>query len=44
LFTYLLAVVSATIEQCVIRDVRNQLYAHLHKLSLSFFHASKTGE
>lgn len=43
LFTYLLAVVSATIEQCVIRDVRNQLYTHLHKLSLSFFHASKTG-
>jgi subfamily B ATP-binding cassette protein MsbA len=43
LFTYLLAVVSATIEQCVIRDIRNQLYAHLHRLSLSFFHARKTG-
>jgi subfamily B ATP-binding cassette protein MsbA len=43
LFTYLLAITSAAIEQRVIRDVRNQLYAHLHKLSLSYFHRSKTG-
>ena len=43
LFTYLLAVTSAAIEQRVIRDVRNQLYTHLHKLSLSYFHKSKTG-
>ena len=43
LFTYLLAIVSAAIEQRVIRDVRNQLYAHLHRLSLSYFHKSKTG-
>jgi len=43
LFTYLLAITSASIEQRVIRDVRNQLYAHLHKLSLSYFHRSKTG-
>jgi subfamily B ATP-binding cassette protein MsbA len=43
LFTYLLAIVSAKIEQLLIRDVRNQLYAHLHKLSLAFFHRSRTG-
>jgi subfamily B ATP-binding cassette protein MsbA len=43
LFTYLLAITSADIEQRVIRDVRNQLYTHLHRLSLSFFHKSKTG-
>lgn len=44
LFTYLLAIVNASLEQNVIRDVRNKLYAHLHRLSLSFFHASKTGQ
>lgn len=43
LFTYFLAVVSAKIEQLIIRDVRNQLYTHLHRLSLAFFHRSKTG-
>jgi subfamily B ATP-binding cassette protein MsbA len=43
LFTYLLAIVSARIEQRMTRDVRNALYAHLQKLSLSFFHASRTG-
>lgn len=42
-FTYLLALTNASLEQNVIRDVRNKLYAHLHRLSLSFFHASKTG-
>ena len=44
LFTYLLSVRSAGIEQEVIRDIRNRLYAHLHKLSLAFFHASRTGQ
>jgi subfamily B ATP-binding cassette protein MsbA len=44
LFTYLLSVTSAAIEQKVIRDIRNGLYAHLHKLSLAFFHASRTGQ
>ncbi|HVP57511.1 MAG TPA: ABC transporter ATP-binding protein [bacterium] len=43
LFTYLLAIVSAQIEQVMIRDVRNHLYRHLHKLSLAFFHRSRTG-
>jgi subfamily B ATP-binding cassette protein MsbA len=44
LFTYLLAVVSASLEQSVIRDLRDSLYTHLHRLSLSFFHTSKTGQ
>jgi subfamily B ATP-binding cassette protein MsbA len=44
LCTYLLAVVSVSIEQKVIRDIRNKLYAHLHSLSLAFFHASRTGQ
>jgi subfamily B ATP-binding cassette protein MsbA len=43
IFTYLLAVINADIEQRVIRDVRNKLYTHLHRLSLSYFHRSKTG-
>jgi len=30
--------------QCVIRDLRNQLYVHLNQLSLSFFHHTATGE
>lgn len=41
--TYLLAITCASIEQRVIRDVRNRLYTHLHNLSLSFFHQSRTG-
>jgi len=44
LFTYLLAITNASIEQSIVRDVRNKLYAHLHRLSLSFFHARKTGQ
>jgi subfamily B ATP-binding cassette protein MsbA len=44
LFTYLLAITNASLEQSVIRDIRNHLYAHLHRLSLSFFHTSKTGQ
>ncbi len=30
--------------QCVIRDLRNDLYRHLNRLSLSFFHHTPTGE
>jgi len=30
--------------QSVIRDLRNQVYAHLNDLSLSFFHKTPTGE
>src|SRR5262245_53238997 len=31
------------VEQAAIRDLRNDLQAHLQRLSLSFFHASRTG-
>jgi subfamily B ATP-binding cassette protein MsbA len=44
LVTYLLSVTSVSIEQKVVRNIRNQLYAHVQNLSLKFFHASKTGQ
>ncbi len=44
LCTYLLSVASVSIEQKVIRDIRNGLYAHLHRMSLAFFHAGRTGQ
>ena len=31
------------VEQAAIRDLRNDLQAHLQRLSLSYFHASRTG-
>ncbi|MDI6808661.1 MAG: ABC transporter ATP-binding protein [Candidatus Eisenbacteria bacterium] len=31
------------VEQGVMRDIRNDLFRHLHELSLSFFHSRKTG-
>jgi ATP-binding cassette, subfamily B, bacterial MsbA len=40
LYSYLLEKVG----QCVIRDLRNAIYAHLHELPLSFFHKHPTGE
>jgi len=40
IYSYLLEWVG----QCVIRDLRNQIYAHLNRLSLSFFHHTPTGE
>lgn len=40
IYSYLLEWVG----QCVIRDLRNQIYAHLNRLSLSFFHNTPTGE
>jgi len=42
-FTYLLSVTTLWLEQRVVRDIRNALYSHLHKLSLSYFHANRTG-
>jgi subfamily B ATP-binding cassette protein MsbA len=42
--TYLLSVTMVWLEQSVVRDLRNGLYAHLHKLSLSYFHANRTGQ
>jgi len=40
IYSYLLEWVG----QCVIRDLRNRIYEHLNKLSLSFFHHTTTGE
>ncbi len=40
IYSYLLEWVG----QCVIRDLRNLLYAHVNRLSLSFFHKMPTGE
>ena len=40
---YLQSVLTVWVEQAVVRDLRNQLYAHLHDLSLSFFHSRRTG-
>ncbi len=33
-----------SVEQAVIRDLRNALYEHIHDLSLSFFHGRQTGQ
>jgi len=40
MYSYLLEWVG----QCVIRDLRNQVYRHLNRLDLSFFHHNPTGE
>ena len=43
-FYFLYSYILEWVGQCVIRDLRNQLYVHLNKLSLSFFHHTPTGE
>ncbi len=40
---YLQSVLMVRLEQAVIRDLRDDLQAHLQRLSLSFFHARRTG-
>lgn len=40
LYSYLLE----WIGQCVIKDLRNRIYAHLNDLSMGFFHKNSTGE
>jgi subfamily B ATP-binding cassette protein MsbA len=40
---YMQAILMATLEQRVIKDLRDDLYAHIHSLSLSFFHMTRTG-
>lgn len=44
LFDYLQRFLSRSLEQLVVRDLRNNLYNHLHDLSISFFHRTKTGQ
>jgi subfamily B ATP-binding cassette protein MsbA len=43
IFDYLQSVLTVWVEQAVVRDLRNEVYAHLHELSLSFFHTRRTG-
>jgi subfamily B ATP-binding cassette protein MsbA len=40
---YLQAFLMVSIEQGVIRDLRSALYAHLQRLSLSFYHGKRSG-
>ncbi|MGE5175308.1 MAG: ABC transporter ATP-binding protein [Hyphomicrobiales bacterium] len=40
---YMQSVLTVWVEQAVIRDLRNEVYAHLQTLSLSFFHTRRTG-
>ncbi|HEY6867935.1 MAG TPA: ABC transporter ATP-binding protein [Candidatus Eisenbacteria bacterium] len=40
---YLQGFLMASIEQAAIRDLRRDLFAHLHRLSLSFYHGRRTG-
>lgn len=41
---YLQSYLMAYAENGVIRDLRNELYTHLHRLSLSYFQRERTGE
>ena len=43
IFDYLQSVLTVWVEQAVVRDMRNEVYGHLHELSLSFFHSRRTG-
>jgi subfamily B ATP-binding cassette protein MsbA len=40
---YLQSMLTVWVEQAVVRDLRDELYGHLHDLSLSFFHSRRTG-
>ncbi len=44
LFGYLQNYLMVSIEQMVIKDIRNELYGHIHDLPLKFFHSFKTGQ
>ncbi|MGE5352483.1 MAG: ABC transporter ATP-binding protein [Acidobacteriota bacterium] len=43
IFGYLQAYYLATVEQGLIKDMRNSAYRHLHKLPMSYFKNEKTG-
>jgi len=43
IFGYLQSFLMITVEQRVIRDLRDRLFEHLCRLSLSFFHGKRTG-
>ncbi len=43
-FGYLQTFLMVTVEQNVIRDLRDALFSHLNQLSLSYFHGKRTGQ
>jgi len=43
-FDYLQAYFMAFVEQGVIRDIRNDLYRHINRLSLDFYHRTRAGQ
>jgi len=43
IFMYLQRILTVYIEQKVTADLREEMYGHLHKLSLSYFHQHKVG-
>lgn len=43
-FGYLQAYFMATVEQGIIKDIRNDIYTHINKLSLSYFDRTRTGK
>lgn len=44
IFSYISSYFMAYVEQGMIRNLRNKLYLHLHKLPMSFFKNEKTGD
>ncbi len=43
-FDYFQAYLMAGVEQGIIRDIRNDLYRHINRLSLSYFSRTRTGQ
>ncbi len=43
IFGYLQTFLMITVEQRIIRDLRDRLFSHICRLSLSFFHGKRTG-
>lgn len=43
-FDYLQAFFMAHVEQGVIRDIRNDLYTHINRLSLDYYHHTRAGQ
>ncbi len=44
IFYYTYTYTLDTIGQCIIRDMREKIFAHIHSLPISFFHHTPTGE
>lgn len=43
IFYFIYNYILERVGQCVIRDLRDRIYTHMHSLSLSFFHKNSTG-